>query len=220
VVAVVVAAGVAIVQFRGGAVSIEAADGDGHAPVSTGWPPLPGRGDETLVRVPSSDSSVAPFQIRPAAVVQHAPAGDRSLSGSRPGASAGTVPVADPQVSEAAAPPVPESSAALTVPDDRSGKATAVASGDSPAGVAAPAPTAPAPAPVVITPPSPPTATVDPVRPTPATTSAPPPTSSTASPEAGPTRGKSAAHLPDQANGGVGNTDRPTPPDPRSTPSN
>jgi hypothetical protein len=152
------------------------------------------------------------MQILPAAVIQDSAQEDLPETAE----DQSVAPVA--QVTDSTAPDDPTrggnagSTASEPPHSDPSTPAVVPAAVEVPADVQAPAPIGPAPTAGTNTPPPP---APDPPAPAPEPTTAPPPP--TGAPEAAPTRGKSAAHLPDHANGGVGNPDRPAPSKPGST---
>jgi hypothetical protein len=215
--AVIIVAAGAIIQFRTAAVTTESAGGGADADASP-WPRTPPAGweDQIAARGPSSAGPVAPFQIRPAAVQADLPDQPASISGQPAGADQGTPLSPSPMSPAPAAPATPTDTA--TEPADQP-----LPSADQPARsavdgvVAAPAQEPAAPAPVAAAQTPPPQSPAPDPAPTLQPTAATPP-SPTTTPEAAPPRGKSADHLPEHANGGVGNTDHPKPSNPGSGP--
>jgi hypothetical protein len=215
--AVIIVAAGAIIQFRTAAMTTESA-GDG-TDAAIPWPltpPVDGE-DPMAARGPSTAGPVAPFQIRPAAVQADLPDHPAPISGQQADANQGT-PLSPATSPAPAAPTVPIDTA--TEPTEPSQPTPSADQTVSPAvdGTTAAPPQEPAaPAPVTATQTPPPQAPTPDPTPTPETTTAAPPSPAT-TPVAAPPRGNSARHLPEHANGGVGNTDHPKPSKPESGP--
>jgi hypothetical protein len=218
VAAVVLAAGAAIIELRNTTVTTEATGRGGGADASNGNARIPPLGpvDGSSVRAPSSGDLAVPFQIRPAAVIQDVHQGDRAGSATEQPES--TQPTAgSPGPSSA-----PETASGSSPAETPPGEPTTQPGGapvEQAAEAEAPAPTVPVPAmstelpPATVVVPTPASPTPDPVTPS-EPTAAPPATSAGAAP----TRGQSAAHRPDHANGGVGHPEHPAPADPDAKP--
>lgn len=219
VAAVVLAAGAAIIQLRN-TVTIEAIGRGAEADASNGQARIPPDGpvDGSTNPAPPAGGPTVPFQVRPVAVVQDITAGDRAGPVTEQPVESPQPPAVSPEVSAAAQtvsgpiPAEPPSGDLTTQPAEPSVEPTAEAKASAPTG-SAPAVAAQIPSPPVVVAGTPPKHTPDPVGPSEPTT-APPPTT------AAPTRGQSAAHRPDHANGGVGNTEHPAPADPEPKPDN
>lgn len=236
--AVIIVASGAIIQFRTAAVTTESAGGGADASIP--WPRTPPVDweDPMAARAPSAAGPVAPFQIRPAAVQADLPDHPASTSGRSAGPDQGTPLSPSPMSPATAAPAAPTDTAtepaerplpsadqparpavvgaAEATPQEPAAAAPMTAAWTPPPPAPAPDP-APARQPTTAAPPSPTTAPTPDPAPASQPTTAPPPSPTTAT-EAAPTRGKSADHLPEHANGGIGNTDRPKPSNPRSGP--